>query len=137
MRAWLFQDTRQKTKLGEAKCPWSVGWLDPDGRRRSKRVGSKSLAEKFGLKKETELEHGIAAPRSVTWAEFRKQYDATNLEAMGSRSRRETENALQHFERLIGPKRLNSLSTRSVDLYKTKRAKELATGCRPRRSIRS
>jgi hypothetical protein len=45
MRAWTFQDTKQKQKLGESKCPWSVGWMDSEGRRRSKKVGSKSLAE--------------------------------------------------------------------------------------------
>ena len=42
MKAWLFQDHRQKVKLGEDKCPWSVGWIDPEGKRRSKRIGSKT-----------------------------------------------------------------------------------------------
>jgi hypothetical protein len=41
MKAWLFQDTRQKQKLG-AKCPWSVGWFDAEGKKKSKRIGSKS-----------------------------------------------------------------------------------------------
>jgi hypothetical protein len=56
MRAWLFQDTRQKKRLGD-KCPWSVGWLDPDGKRRSKRVGAQSMAEKF--RRELEASAGI------------------------------------------------------------------------------
>ena len=30
MRAWLFQDHRQKQKLGD-EAPWSVGWIDPEG----------------------------------------------------------------------------------------------------------
>ncbi len=29
MRAWIFQDHRQKHKLGD-KAPWSVGWIDPE-----------------------------------------------------------------------------------------------------------
>ncbi len=37
MHAWLFQDTRQKQKLGDA-CPWSVGYYDPDGKKKSKRL---------------------------------------------------------------------------------------------------
>ena len=48
MKAWLFQDTRQKQKLGD-KCPWSVGWFE-DGRKRSKKVGCRSMAEKFAQK---------------------------------------------------------------------------------------
>lgn len=123
MRAWTFQDTRQKQRQGD-KCPWSVGWLDPDGKRRSKRVGSASMAEKFRLKKETELEHGIASPKSTTWTEFRKRYDATILDTMGPRNRRETENALAHFERIIKVKRVESANAQAVDLYKARRAKE-------------
>lgn len=123
MRAWLFQDSRQKQRLGD-QCPWSVGWLDPDGKRRSKRVGAKSMAEKYRLKKETELEHGIAAPRAVTWAEFRRRYDETILTTMGPRNRRETENALAHFERLIKIKRVESANAQAVDLYKARRSTE-------------
>jgi hypothetical protein len=47
MNAWLFQDHRQKQKLGD-KCPWSVGWVDPDGKRKSKKIGSKSMAVSVG-----------------------------------------------------------------------------------------
>ncbi|CAE7233500.1 unnamed protein product [Symbiodinium microadriaticum] len=125
MRAWLFQDTRQKQKLGD-KCPWSVGWLDPDGKRRSKRVGAKSMAEKFRLKKETELEHGIASPRAVTWAEFRKQHAEAILEGMSPNNREATEIAFQHFERIIDPKRMVTINTQTVDLYRTRRKREQA-----------
>lgn len=38
MRAWLFQDARQR-KLGEDKCLRSVGWFDLDGKKRSKKIG--------------------------------------------------------------------------------------------------
>lgn len=124
MKAWLFQDTRQKQKLGEDKCPWSVGWIDPDGKRRSKRVGSKSMAEKFRLKKKTELEHGIVSPKSVTWAEFRNRYNETVLESMGIGNRRETVHALEHYERLMKPKRVEAITAQAIDLYKTRRGKE-------------
>ena len=55
MKAWLFQDSHQKRRLGEQKCPWSVGWLTPDGKRRSKRIGNKSRAESYRRKIEREL----------------------------------------------------------------------------------
>jgi hypothetical protein len=68
MRAWVFQDFRQKKKLGE-KAPWSAGWVDPEGKRRSKRIGSKSMAEKYARKKEGELAAGLcqSEPQRVTW----------------------------------------------------------------------
>lgn len=124
MRAWLFQDTRQKQKLGEAKCPWSVGWYEADGRKRSKRVGSKSMAEKFRLKKETELEHGIATPRSTAWVTFRLQLEGTIIAPMGVKNRREALNALAHFERIAKPKRVDAVTTAVVDLYRTRRQGE-------------
>jgi integrase len=125
MRAWTFQDSRQKQKLGD-QCPWSVGWLDPDGKRRSKRVGAKSLAEKFRLKKETELAHGIASPRAVTWAEFRRQHTDAILDGMSPSNREATVIAFQHFERIINPKRMQTITTQTVDLYRTRRKREQA-----------
>ena len=71
MRAWLFQDHRQKRSRG-ARAPWSVGWIDQEGIRRSKRIGSKSMALKFARKKEGQLAAGTC--ESVTpklWHEFR------------------------------------------------------------------
>lgn len=41
-KAWVFQDHRQKQKLGDA-CPWSVRYAD-DGRYRSRVIGSLELA---------------------------------------------------------------------------------------------
>ena len=59
MKAWLFQDHRQKQNMGAQKCPWSVGWIDPEGKRKSKRIGSKSMAEKYRRKIEGELAAGL------------------------------------------------------------------------------
>ena len=48
MKAWLFQDSRQKQKLGD-NCPWSVGWFE-DGRKRGRKIGCRSMAEKSARK---------------------------------------------------------------------------------------
>ena len=78
MRAWVFQDSRQKKKLGTAKCPWSVGWNDPDRKRRSKRIGSRSVAEKYRRKLEGQLEAGTyQSVERKTWADFRQEYERT------------------------------------------------------------
>lgn len=57
-RSWVFQDHKQREKLG-SKAPWSAGWIDPEGRRRSKRIGSRSMATKYARKLEGQLSAGI------------------------------------------------------------------------------
>ena len=74
--AWLFQDHRQKKKHG-GKTAWSVGWVDPEGRRRSKRIGSHSLAEKFQRKVEGQLAAGTYETSDrVSWQKFRAEWEA-------------------------------------------------------------
>lgn len=70
MRAWVFQDYRQRKKLGE-KAAWSVGWIDPKGKRRSKTIGSKSRADKFARKIEGELAAGTYQSYAhKLWSDF-------------------------------------------------------------------
>ena len=74
MKVWTFQDHRQKQKLG-AKAPWSVGWVDPEEKRRSKRVGLKSAAEKYLRKVEGELAAGVYENKSrKQWSDFRAEF---------------------------------------------------------------
>jgi len=74
MKAWIFQDTRQKRKLGEDNCPWSVGWFE-DNRKRSKKIGCRSLAEKYALKLETQMEAGThQADSRKRWGKFREEW---------------------------------------------------------------
>ena len=51
MRAWIFQDSRQKKSLGEDKCPWSVGWYEPGcKKKKSKRLGPGLKPTSYGEK---------------------------------------------------------------------------------------
>jgi hypothetical protein len=59
MKAWIFQDPKQLAKRGTDDCPWSVGWYDPEGKRREKQVGSKSAATKHQRKVEGQLAAGV------------------------------------------------------------------------------
>ena len=124
MRAWTFQDSRQKRKHGE-KTPWSVGWFDPDGKKRSKRIGSKSMAEKFRRRIEGELAAGTykAASRK-TWAEFRQEYESKILAGLKLKTRHATRGALNNFERIAKPGKLWSLKTATIDDYVARRRKE-------------
>src|SRR5262245_35532437 len=79
MKAWLFQDPRQKAKLGD-NAPWSVGWLDPDGKRKSKSIGAKSRAEKLARKIEGQLAAGVYENTSrKSWADFRAEFEARGM----------------------------------------------------------
>lgn len=126
MKAWTFQDHRQKQKLGEKKCPWSVGWYAPSGRKRSKQIGSKSMAEKFRRKKEGELAAGLCrvGPEHVAWARFRREYEETIMPKWRSEeSRLDARHALNIFERLVKPKRVDAIDEHILDVFVAKRLK--------------
>jgi integrase len=131
MSAWLFQDHRQKEKLGE-RCPWSVGWVDPDGKRKSKRIGSKSMAEKHARKMEGQLAAGTYESASnASWESFVADYETKALAAMDTGSREATQNAINHFERIINPAKMRSITSRTFAEYVATRRTE--PRCRPRK----
>ena len=124
MNAWLFQDSRQRKKHGD-KCPWSVGWYDPEGRKKSKRIGNKSMAEKFRKKIEGQLAAGTCEGNTrKSWADFRKEYESQIVDSMNMGTRKETLLALDHFERIIKPKRVQAIKTQTIDTYTMKRRDE-------------
>jgi integrase len=123
-RAWLFQDHRQKSKLGD-KCPWSVGWIDPEGKRKSKRIGSNSAALKFARRKEGELAAGTYQDESrKRWADFRKEYESKVVELKSPGTKRVFVEALNSFERLCSPVFVRSVTTRTIDEFVSLRCKE-------------
>jgi integrase len=125
MRAWTFQDHRQKKKLGD-KAPWSAGWVDPEGGKRSKRIGSKSMAEKYARKKEGELAAGLcqSGPQQVAWEKFRKEYETKVMPGLGPRTREVVEDALNNFQRLAKPARMSVITTKTIDAFRVKRLAE-------------
>jgi len=122
--AWLFQDHRQKEKLGD-KCPWSVGWIDPEGKRKSKRLGSKSRAEKYARKVEGQLAAGTyEGENRKNWADFLREYRAKVVENMEPGTREATEYAIKHFERMIRPVKMKALTSRALADYTAIRRRE-------------
>ena len=121
-RAWLFQDGRQKAKLGPKACPWSVGYFDDEGRRKSKRIGSKSAATKYARKVEGELASGTyQSTRNKNWPEFRVEYLERGLAGCAPRSVESAKLALGQFEKLIKPVRVNTITSRTIADYVSKR----------------
>jgi integrase len=127
MRAWLFQDTRQRQQLGD-KCPWSVGWYSADGKKKSKKVGSKSMADKFRQKVQGELAAGICTVgRTRTpWATFRREFIDVALAGKAETTKVEYESALATFERIASPTYVDAVTTATVDKFIAKRQAEPA-----------
>lgn len=125
MRAWTFQDHRQKQKLGNDKCPWSVGWIDPDGKRKSKRVGSKSNAEKFRRKIEGQLASGTYEQQTRTqWSQFRTDYQKQVLTRTSASNQLSAKISLDHFQRICKPGLVRSIKTQTIDKFVAQRLTE-------------
>lgn len=123
-RAWVFQNSKQKAKLGD-KCPWSVGWYDPAGKRREKVIGAKTNAERYCRKIEGEMAAGVYGDKKrVKWEEFREQYFATALTGKAEGTVQQYAIAFDNFERIIRPVYLDSVTTAAIDAFKAARAKE-------------
>ncbi len=124
MRAWIFQDPKQKKKLGD-DCPWSVGYYDPDGKRKQKRSTSRSAAEKLARKIEGQLAAGVyKSDARKGWKEFRTEYEAKILPRLAGETQRIIKEVFNHFERLAKPAKMASIKTATIDSYVTERAKE-------------
>lgn len=122
--AWVFQDARRLALLGD-KCPWSAGWYTPDGKRRSKVLGCKSLAEKHARKVEGLIASGTYGDKSrKAWSAFREEFDARIIPRLAPKTERVTAAALDHFERLAKPGKVESIRTQTIDDYVVKRLQE-------------
>jgi len=120
MRAWVYQDHKQKP-LGD-KGKWSVGWIDPDGHRKAKRIGSKSQAEKRARKIEGQLAAGVYLGDSrKTWKEFRQEFEDRIANGMVPNTKRNTLDALDAFERHMKPAKLQAIKTTTIDDFVSRR----------------
>jgi integrase len=128
-KAWVKQDSKQVKKHGAEKASWYVEYLDPDGVRRMKSCGpgpeGHRLAHRLRRKIEAELITGTyQAKAEGTWAEFRAEFDATEVPARKPKTQVELRNALRHFERIVKPRKPSSLKSADFDRYRAQRRKE-------------
>jgi integrase len=128
-KAWIFQDTHQVKTRTKEKASWYVGWLDPDGNRCCKSCGpgaaGKNAAQKLRRKREAELIEGTYQSHAKkTWADFRTEYETKIVEGLAADTRRLILNALGHFEKIIGPKRMLGIRTQTIDDYRAERRKQ-------------
>lgn len=124
MKAWLFQGYLQKQKLGD-DCPWSVGWIDPEGRRRSKTLGSESAAKRFQRKIEGQLAAGVYETVSrKSWEDFQAEYESRQMAAMNPGTRETVQSALNHFSRIAKPVRMAAINSKCIADYVATRRRE-------------
>jgi integrase len=129
MSAWVFQDPKQVEKHGEAKTAWSVGWYDPEGKRRCKSCGpgseGKRNADKLRKKVEAELLTGTyQAQAKATWEAFRAEYEGKVQAGLSTRTQDEIKAALDHFARLVKPVKVAAIGTAHIDRFVAARRKE-------------
>ncbi len=117
MKAWIFQDPKQKQKLG-AGCPWSVGWYTPDGKRTQKSIGAKSAAEKHCRRVEGQLAAGVYENTSrKRWQEFVVEYESKVMVGMEAGTRESAQYAINHFERIAKPVKMQSITSKTIANY--------------------
>jgi integrase len=124
MKAWIFQDPKQKAKLGD-DCPWSCGWYDPQGKRKSKTLGSRSAAQKHQRKVEGQIAAGVYQDVSrKSWEDFEAEYEAKVMAGMEPGTREATQHGLNHFKRIIKPVRMQAITTKTIADYVAARRQE-------------
>jgi len=117
----------QVKKHGIKNASWLCFWRDLDGRQRSKAFGAgtrgKRAAENYAKQVEAELTLKIDEPGSVTWQQFRKEFEASRHDLSESR-KRHTTTFRNHFERICRPKRLHQITAQTLERYAAQRGTE-------------
>lgn len=123
--AWLFQDTRQKKRLGEKNAPWYVGYKDHEGKGKKQKIGTKTHAKAFKAKIESEASRRTYDDTiDVTWSDFSQEYQSKILASRRPNTQTVYRVAMSHLERLVKPKGVAQITTSVIDDYISKRSRE-------------
>jgi integrase len=93
--------------------------------KRSAGTANRKVALKKAAQWEAELIEGrYQRPNKISWAEFREVYEAEKLSALSQGTRAAAASALNHFERVIGPERLASVTSAVLSRFQADLRKE-------------
>jgi integrase len=128
-KVWVFQIKKDVEQKGKREASWYVGWYDLAGKRHSESCGpgarGKNQAEKRLRRIQGELDLGVHQPESrKSWADFRAEYEAQILTGLSPRSVPLVQAALNNFERVVKPHRVESITAQVIDLFVAKRREE-------------
>jgi hypothetical protein len=122
---WTFQDKKEVAKKGKA----GASWYDVQGKRHSESCGpgsrGKNNAEKRKRRIQSELDMGVHQPTNkIAWKDFRQEYEEQVLSRLAASSQRAVKAALAHFERLMSPRKLQTITTKTIDEFVALRLKD-------------
>ena len=128
-KVWIFQYPAEVKKKGATQASWYVGWYDPGNKRRSEACGpgarGKNKAEKRRRRIQAELDLGVHETlRKKSWKDFRKEYEDKQLPNLARQSSDQIKAALNHFERLCSPGRVETITTQTIDQFVAVRRKD-------------
>jgi len=127
-RVWLFQQNRDKEKLGVRAAPWYVGWYE-GARKRSKKVGTKTQARQYANRLETAVNADqFSGPSVVSWQQFRSEYQTDVLSKLRPSGQVSATVGLDHYQRLMRPKLLSDITRQTLSRFATKRLAETYHG---------
>ena len=128
-KAWVNQRKEEIERLGTAKAPWWCFWYEPGGKPKSKSCGpgkaGERLARQLAQKVQAQLTLGTYGQEpEKTWEEFRQEYELKILTAHAPETQRCELEALDRFERLVGPTKMGLIKTVTIDDFTAKRRRE-------------
>jgi integrase len=128
-RVWIFQQKKELKQKGADSASWYVGWYDLQGKRHSESCGPGSrghnAAEKRLRRIQSELDTGVHQTNSrKLWTEFRTEYEEKILMGLAPRTKDASTDSLGHFQRIVGPGRVQSVNTPMIDEFVAKRRQE-------------
>jgi|LSQX01.2.fsa_nt_gb integrase len=119
MKVRVFQNSKEKARLGAARCPWACEWTE-NGRRVAQTLGSKEDAEEFAAVKRAALLNRIKGIRpDVKWDAFVQQYMTEKVHASGKRpgTIKEIKLALARFKELCKPRWVHQIEELTLDQF--------------------
>jgi site-specific recombinase XerD len=117
-KVWIYK--RKRTK------GWWVGWYE-SGKRKTKALPNKALAEHFRQIKYTQLNSDVfTGTVTVDWNQMRNEYEhSKKVAGYVEASIYEVALTLRHFERLVGKCNSKQITQNAIDKYILERGKEV------------
>lgn len=128
-KVWIFQYKKEVAEKGPDQASWYISWYDLAGKRHSESCGpgarGQNRAEKRKRRIQSELDIGVHQPNSRRlWAEFQAEYEERILSGRAPKTRDAAIDSLGHFQRIIKPARVQSITTAMIDTFVAKRRLE-------------
>lgn len=117
-KVWIYKRKRVKG--------WWVGWYE-SGKRKTKALPSKALAEHFRQIKYTQLNSDVfTGTVTADWNQMRNEYEhSKKVAGVVEDSLYEVVLTLRHFERLVGKCSSKQITQNAIDKYILQRGKEV------------